>query len=231
MLLRHPLPPQPAALVGVALEEVVGDVVVDERLVAPGVARDRPVAGAHDAPGDAVELGQRPVDVVVGQLGAEEVPVPVGVGGELGARIHQPLAHQQPQRRVEVVPDPAAARRVADGRLDPERVQPPARERVPDVAPEPTGRALVHPLQGMGLYRRRCLAGPPLGVHRRHDLAEVRHGVVELPLQLVHEAEGLVGPLPVPAGLVAVPLHGRQAHPPAFRRRPLEVHPTPPIIC
>ena len=171
------------------------------------------------------------MDVVVAGLGAEEVAVPGLPGGALASGVEQALADEQPQRGVQVVADPAPAHAVADGRLHAERVQPPAGERVAGAPPEPPGLALVHPLPGVDLDGRPRLLAEPLAVHFRHDGPEVRHGVLELRLERVDEAEGPHRPLARAAALVAVAPHGREAHPSRLGRRLLQVRGTPRSTC
>lgn len=90
---------------------------------------------------------------------------------------------------------------------------------------------LSTPLPGVDLDGLPRLLAEPLVVHLRHDGPEVRHGVLELRLERVDEAEGPHRPLARAAALVAVAPHGREAHPSRLGRRLLQVRGTPRSTC
>lgn len=234
LLTPRRLRPAPARLgvLVVDLPVVVGDVVVDARGVAAGEARGVRRDGRRHAAPRAGELGERAVEVVLGEVRREEVALRPAQVGELGARRQQPPHHHQPHGLRQAVGGPAAGGRalVVEGGLHAEGVVDGQRHAAAGLPPR-ARVALVHPLRGVDgdRHRRR-----PRGLLRRElgcPGLEVGHRVGVLGLELVEVAHGLHGALADPAAL-APALADRQVHPAA---RPLglfqEHARKPPLTC
>lgn len=87
-----------------------------------------------------------------------------------------------------------------------------------------TALPLVNSLAMDGDGGWRLLVDELLVVHLGYSRLEIGHGVVELTLELVHEAEGAYRPRLVAAAIVEEVLRGAQTHPAAIRWYPPQVY-------
>lgn len=214
----------PEAVLLVALEVVVGDVVVQARRVArPARLLQRRVHRAHERVGVFVQVGQAAVDVVGREAALAGEPPPGLPGGELGGGVRYAVPHEQLQDPAGVVGEPARRALALEERPDPEvAVEVGGRHRRAEL--DAALGALVYLLGGGELHGDGRLGARGLGGHAPALLLEVGDGVVELRLEGVDVAEAFDRPGPVLAARVAVALHDREVCAPVGLLRLPEVH-------
>ena len=189
VLLGAPALPEAAGLVAVALEVVVGHVVVGAGAVAPASRGDLGARAGHEGVGVGLRVVEAAVDVVQGEAARPRERRPRLPGAPLGVRVDRAVAHEELEHPAGVVAQRAAERPVLEERRHAQGAHVGEDRRAPD---RDGGRpALVDPLQARELDGDRGPGVPGLRVPALAHGPEVGHRVVVRPPQLVEAAERL----------------------------------------
>lgn len=114
MLLGAPALPEAAGLVAVALEVVVGHVVVGAGAVAPAPRGNLGARAGHEGVGVGPRVVEAAVDVVQGEAARPRERPPRLPGAPLGVRVDHAVAHEEPGHPAGVVAQRAAERPVLE---------------------------------------------------------------------------------------------------------------------